>query len=351
VSYTHGVIRTVHRLAFALALALGSASFGCSETELGVVVDGQRLPVIDMHLHPGEWSSIPPATRAFLTRNFPFPFNTDPEGVAETVLSPEGIASELDNAGISQAGLFAIYAPRSAGVATNELIQAHVATKPARFFGFASLKTDDWATREAAELTRLEQALAEPGMIGVKLAHAHQRFRMDDPAYYSIYELAAQLGAPIYLHTGTSPAPGTSQDPAYTDPAYLEDAIASHPQTVFILGHLGYDFINKQIGALETCISLAQTYENVYLEPSALGSAFSDPEGTNLVMAMGRMREAGVVDRIIYGSDGPQSPGFVKGYLDRTVAAMRETGYTIDEMRAVLAGNFAKVFNMPVPTL
>ena len=46
---------------------------------------------------------------------------------------------------------------------------------------------------------------------------------------------------------------------------------------------------------------------------------------------MGKMREAGLVDRIIYGSDGPQSPGFVKDYLSRTVQAMRATGYTADE--------------------
>jgi uncharacterized protein len=66
---------------------------------------------------------------------------------------------------------------------------------------------------------------------------------------------------------------------------------------------------------------------------------------------MARLREAGLVDRIIYGSDGPQSPGFVADYLDRTVAAMRRAGYTTDEMRAVLAGNFARVFAVPVLTL
>jgi predicted TIM-barrel fold metal-dependent hydrolase len=335
--------------AAAAALALAGA---CGETpQPGLVYDGQRIPVVDMHLHPGEWSSLSPQNREFLAKNFPFPFNTDPEALADEILSPDGLVEQLDEAGISVAGIFAVYAPRSVGVASNELIITDVAAKPDRLYGFASLQIDDWANREAAEIARLTDALAQPGMIGIKIAHAHQHFRMDDPAYYSIYELSAQLGKPLYLHTGTSPAPGTSQHPAYTDPAYLEDAIASHPQAIFILGHLGYDFINHQPGALETCISLAQTYPNVYLEPSALGSARSDPDGVNLPLAMRRMREAGLVDRVIYGSDGPQSPGFVGEYLERTAAAMLAADYTVDEARAVFAGNFARVFDVPVPEL
>ena len=183
-------------------------------------------------------------------------------------------------------------------------------------------------------------------MIGIKLAHAHQHFRMDDPAYYGIYQLAAVLNKPVYLHTGSSPFPGTSADPPYTDPTYLEDAIKLHPGARFILGHLGYNFTNQTPGALDACIRLAKTYPNVFLEPSALGSKGSDPTGENLKQAMARMREAGLVDRIIYGSDGPQSPGFVRDYLQRTVAAMRATGYTVEEAQAVLSGNFARVFGV-----
>jgi predicted TIM-barrel fold metal-dependent hydrolase len=154
----------------------------------------------------------------------------------------------------------------------------------------------------------------------------------------------------VYLHTGTSPFPGTAQEPPYTDPAYLENAIAAYPGTVFILGHLGYDFKIKQPGALETCIDLAVRYPNVYLEPSALGSKTSDPDGTHLKLAMRRIREAGIVDRAIYGSDGPQSPGFVGRYLDSTVAAMRSADYSRDEMAAVLAGNFVRVFGVKEPS-
>jgi len=321
----------------------------CGEVEYGVEVAGERLPVIDMHLHPGEWSNTPPSTQEFLAGRFPFPQQLTPEQVADGVLSPEGIASELDKAGIGTGVLFAVYAPRTVGIAANEDVLADLRALPGRFYGLASLRVDRWNQDEEAELQRLRAALGEPGMIGIKLAHAHQHFRMDDPRYFSIYALASELRKPLYLHTGTSPFPGTAQEPPYTDPAYLEAAIAAHPGATFILGHIGYDFKTRQPGALETCLDLASRYPNVYLEPSALGSKSSDPGGANLKHAMRRIREAGLVDRVIYGSDGPQSPGFVARYLDSTVAAMRAADYSRDEMAAVLAGNFVRVFGVEEP--
>jgi predicted TIM-barrel fold metal-dependent hydrolase len=324
---------------------------GCGDAELGVVVRGERMPVIDMHLHPGEWDSIPPETKEFLSSRFPFPIDLRPDKSAAGVLSPEGILGEMDRGGVSVGVLLAIYAPRTVGVATNEGVIADVAHDPRRFYGLASLRVDRWNADGADELARLREALGSPGMVGIKLAHAHQQFRMDDPRYFGIYALAAELQKPVYLHTGTSPFPGTQQAPEYTDPAYLEPAIAAHPGAIFILGHLGYDFAAQQLGALEACVDLATRYPNVYLEPSALGSKGSDPSGDNLRRAMARLREAGLVDRIIYGSDGPQSPGFVAEYLERTVAAMEAADYSADEARAVLAGNFARIFKVPAPEL
>ncbi len=330
-------------------LALATTCSGAAPR--GVSYNGQRLAVLDMHLHPGEWEGVPPGTQRFLASRFPFPLGLDAESTAQGVLSPEGILSEMDAAGVSAAGLFAIYAPRTVGITTNELVAADVATDRQRLYGLASLRIDRWNSDRDAELRRLRTALGVPGMVGVKLAHAHQHFRFDDPRYDPIYALAAELAKPVYLHTGTSPFPGTAQDAPYTDPAWLEDTIRRNPRTRFVLGHLGYDFTHKRHAGLEACLRLARMFPNVFLEPSALGSNGSDPTGDNLRVAMRRMREAGLVDRILYGSDGPQSPGFVGTYLARTVAAMQAAGYTVDEARAVLTGNFARVFAVPEPTL
>jgi len=330
-------------------LSVGLSLFGCSGTPArGVDWEGRRLASFDIHLHPGDWDEIPAATQSFLASRFPFPLNLDAKSAAKDVLSADGILAEVDKAGLSGALLFAVYAPRTVGIATNELVADSLSRDPQRLFGLASLRVDSWSRDRDAELQRLRTALSWPGMVGIKLAHAHQHFRMDDSSYFGIYQLSAELQKPVYLHTGTSPFPGTSQAPAETDPAYLEPAIKAHPGAKFLLGHLGYDFVSKQHAGLQTCIELAKKYPNVFLEPSALGSKGSDPTGENLRIAMKRMREAGVVDRIIYGSDGPQSPGFVKDYLGRTVEAMRAAGYTAAEAEAVLSGNFARNFGVSV---
>jgi len=48
----------------------------------------------------------------------------------------------------------------------------------------------------------------------------------------------------------------------FADPAKLFDAVKSFPDVVFVVAHAGTDLLNTQ------AILLAQTFENVYLEPS-----------------------------------------------------------------------------------
>jgi len=324
---------------------------GCSSSELGMEYGGERIPLIDMHLHTGEWEDIPTSTQRFLAERFPFPLGLDAQGTAEGVLSADGVVNELDKGGVSQGVLLSVYAPRSVGITTNDFVIGQLAEAPDRLLGLASLRVDRWAEQKEEQLAALREALGSPGMVGIKLAHAHMHFRMDDPAYYGIYELAAELGKPLYLHTGPSPFPGTNQEPPYTDPAFLEEAIQLHPDATFILGHLGFDFLNKNLGDLQTCIDLAVQYDNVFLEPSAMGSRGGDPDQLLLPEAMRRIRDAGLTDRVIYGSDGPQSPGFVQEYAERTLYALEQGGWTVDEAAAAMAGNFARVFGAPTPEL
>jgi uncharacterized protein len=326
---------------------LSLLALGCAAPPQGAEYRGQTLPVTDMHLHTGDWAMIRGSTQRVLAGNFPFPFGLQPEGLAESVLSAEGVLAELDDAGIGRGAMFAVYAPRSVGVATSAFVDDAARSDPERLLGFASLSVDDWARQGEANLEALDLALDSPRMHGVKLAHAHQHFRMDDPRYWEIYAVAAAHDAPVYLHTGTSPFPGTQTEAPYTDPAFLEPAILAHPDTVFILGHLGHDFIADVTGELASAVRLAASYDNVYLEPSALGSAGSDPDGVFLPEAMDAIRAAGVTDKVIYGSDGPQSPGFLGRYLENTLVAMEAADYSADEAAATLDGNFSRAFGLP----
>jgi uncharacterized protein len=330
----------------ALALLFGCSGGGSTPARtLGVSTSsGRSLPVIDMHLHTGEWDQIPKPAQDFLRDSLPLPLRLNARGLVNSTLSSDGIKNQLDEAGIAQGVLFAVYAPHSVGVATNELVRDRRDQNPDRFVALASIDVEDWAQHSTARMAQLERALVDYQMIGIKLAHPHMKLGLADPAIFPVYALAERLEVPVYVHIGNSPGPGVDNDRHNTDPVFFEAAIRAHPRCRFILGHVGYDFVGKTLGEFDTVIRLANQYSNVYLEASALGSNTSDPTGANLVEVYRRFKAEGLVDRVLYGSDGPQRPGFVRDYLDKTVAAMTQVGYTEDEMGSVLAKNFQRVF-------
>jgi predicted TIM-barrel fold metal-dependent hydrolase len=330
------------------SLFMLAASCGRAPARPGVVVDGQRLPVVDMHLHTGTWEGMTPRFQERVSERVPRVFKWAMPYLTPFTLGGKAILRELDNAGISGGGVFALYSPHSTGIASNELVAREIALAPGRLFGFASLRVDQWNINGSQQLASLEAALQQPQFIGVKLAHAHQQFRFDDERFYPIYEIAGRLHKPVYLHTGTSPNPGTRLEPPYADPAYLEDAIRRYPGTIFILGHTGYDSERQALTFTDSALRLAASYPNAYLEPGALGAKRADNVRADY---LARVKAAGLVDKLIYGSDGPQAPGYVKSHLERFVAGMQQGGYTVQEMRAILSGNFSRVFGLPPFTL
>lgn len=334
------------RMRFTTALTCAIVLSACGgDPEPGVLVDGERLPVVDLHLHTGTWEGTPPGFRDRLSERVPNGFKWTMGLFMDWALSADGILGQLDSAGISAGGVFAVYSPHTTGIASNAFVADIVAANPERLFGFASIRVDQWNVDSVDQLAAFEDALANlDNMIGVKLAHAHQQFRFDDPRYFEIYDIAGRLNKPIYLHTATSPNPGTRTEPPYTDPYYLEKAIARYPNTIFILGHAGWDSYRKKLTYVDACIDLAQRYENVYLEPGALGATRAQEVLPDFVR---RIKDGNVIHKLIYGSDGPQFPGYVAQHLENYVAAMKDAGYTKDEMRMILADNFSRVFDLP----
>ena len=332
------------RCIFVTLCCVGLAACG-GTPEPGVEVDGERLAVVDVHLHSGTWENSPPRFRERLAERVPTGFKWTLAILTDLWLGPDHILSQMDDAGISGAGVFSVYSPHTTGIATNNFIADVVAVDPSRLFGFASIRVDQWNLDSDEQLAAFEDALTNlPHMIGVKLAHAHQQFRFDDERFYPIYEIAGRLSKPIYLHTATSPNPGTRLEPPYTNPYYLEEAIVRYPDTVFILGHSGWDTARRKLTYVDACIDLAQRYDNVFLEPGALGAERAAEVLPDFIR---RIKKGNVINKLIYGSDGPQFPGYVSSHLENFVTAMRDADYTADEMRMILSDNFTRVFGLP----
>ncbi len=329
-------------LAFSTIMAW-SEQILAEDQAYGLTIQGEFIDVIDMHLHTGTWDALTEPYKERYSERVPKFLRFTMKYLLGSGLTSEGILKQMDKAKIRRAGVFAVYSPDTTGIASNEFLQQQINDHSDRLLGFASVRTDYWNIDSEEQLKKLETVLGNANMVGIKLAHAHQQMRFDDPRFDGVYEIAGRLGKPIYLHTGTSPNPYTRLEPPYVDPKYLEETIQRYPDTQFILGHSGYDSFKVALTYLDSCIELAQKYDNVYLEPGALGARKAEKV---LIDYLRIIKENNLIDRVIYGSDGPQFPGYTNSHLERFVLTMQDSNYTTAEMRALLQTNFEQLFKL-----
>ena len=114
--------------------------------------------------------------------------------------------------------------------AANDVAARAVGAHPDRFQAFATLPTP--APEEAAH--ELERAIGELGMQGAMLCGRTREINMDDARYFPIYQAAARLGAPLYVHP-QGPVEGV-RDAYYAgfgelDPMFATAGIGWHYET------------------------------------------------------------------------------------------------------------------------
>jgi uncharacterized protein len=88
---------------------------------------------------------------------------------------------------------------------TNDLLAATAAKFPTRFQGFATLPTA--APEEAAR--ELERCVTRLGLLGTMPCGRTREKNLDHPEFLPIFETAARLGVPIFLHPQIPPHTNT----------------------------------------------------------------------------------------------------------------------------------------------
>ena len=102
---------------------------------------------------------------------------------------------------------------------------------------------------------------------------------------------------------------------------------------------------------------MAEKHDNVYLELSALKRPLLiDEPGQEITESDSRypyvlaeVKKRGLLSRTLWASDGAQFSGMVRGYLDALVEGMMSADFSVDEIAAVLSGNFYSL-NFPNAT-
>lgn len=182
-----------------------------------------------------------------------------------------------------------------------------------RIFGIASINPHQDKQDYFNELSR---CVKELGFVGVKLhtiGHAVNPAGADGTM---IFESAGQLGIPVMVHTG----PGVP----FAAPSSVASQLRNFPKVKVILAHAGHGIFSGE------AIAIAQTYSQVYLEPS--WCAFYNIGG--MVDTLG-------ADRVMLGTD-----------LAANVPVMLETiraiGLEEKDEAMVLGGTAKEVFQLNV---
>lgn len=353
-------MRHLHRGRLGTALALGLACLAASLARAEVEVDGRRIEVIDPHLHPASFGRMAERGRGFIIGSLPPFARLYAPALIDRLLDPWaphiGIRAQADWAGVDHVLLLAVYTPRTTGYFENEALHSHLASAEnadgwAR--GLASVHFEEWTTDRLALLESWIETYPEH-FAGIKLAHAHQAVRFDDPAYLGVYDVAARHGVAVLLHTGFSPFPGSQTDPAYYDPSGLAQVVEQYDgahglgRVEFVLSHVG----QGDARAVAHALDLAAAHDNVWLELSALGRPLvidergepvtsSEPQYPSV---LARVLERGVVERTMFATDGPQFSGMMSRYVQTILAALIDQGYSVDQIEAVMGGNARRLF-------
>ena len=193
------------------------------------MIDG--LTVIDAHMHVPRLSTVSPAW-------FQWAVDYGQDSGWRDVFGPDGdpvparLEALLDAEGVDAALLFAEYSPRATGIQPVEDLLPIIAHDPARFHLVANVNPHLHQPPAAEAARQLDL-----GAVAVKVHPVHGGFRPDTPDMYEVYELCAERGVPVIVHTGPSIFPGSEPDAG--DPMLMDPIAADFPGVTFVLAHGG----------------------------------------------------------------------------------------------------------------
>ncbi|WP_329520652.1 amidohydrolase family protein [Spirillospora sp. NBC_01491] len=220
----------------------------------------------------------------------------------------------------------------------DENVARLVARAPGRFSGMANL-TDLTAPDAAA---RLEHAVTELGLRGLKLFAPLLPHRIDDPAADPVWRVAARYDIPVLIHFGHCGSSGGIAHNARIEPAWLEPVAKRHPGVTFVIPHFGVQHVQQALFLSWAC-------PNVCVDTSGSNQWVRwMPYRLTLEDLFRRCYETIGPDRIVFGSD---SSWFPRGYCDRYLADQLRICHEMNmperDLRQIFGGNATRLLRLP----
>jgi uncharacterized protein len=286
------------------------------------MIDG--LALVDAHVHVPRLSTVTPAWLEWAVK---FGQDSGWRDVFDAAGDPDPARLDtlLDAEGVDAALLFAEYSPGATGIQPAEDLLPIIAQNPGRYRLVANVNPR-LHNPPAAEAERQ----LDLGAVAVKVHPVHGAFRVDRDDMYPVYDLCAERGVPVIVHTGGSIFPG-SQDGA-GDPRLMDAIAGAYPGVPFVLAHGG----RGRWYAEAARMALAR--DNVWIDLAGLPpKRLPDYYAGFDLPALAR--------KWIFGTDWPGVPGVASNA--RAVAAL---DLPDDTLAAVLANNARRVYPTLTPS-
>ena len=258
-------------------------------------------PVIDMHLHAFDMDEVPPGIPACPGDQTVLVPTVDPRDELDFSAPPtceRPIFAASGDADLRDKTLAALRRHRVKRAMTEgpvPLVADWRAAAPDVILpGVAFGAPKD---KSIEELRRLHAAgqLAVLGEVYIQ----YRGHRPDDARYEPYFALAEELDIPVGIHLGEGP-PAAARFPGYGNyrasmgaPFLLEEVLRRHPKLRIYVMHYGSPLVDEMI-------AMMFTHPNLYVDVSCNDWAFPRAQFHD---ALKRMVDAGLVKRIMFGSD------------------------------------------------
>jgi hypothetical protein len=197
----------------------------------------------------------------------------------------------------------------------NELTLNAVKNHPDRFTGLVWVNP---LTGEKA-VNKIREGCKEWGFRGIKLHPLMDAYLPDSEIVHPVMEQAEKFKIPVLFHCG---------HPPWSLPWHFENLADRFSEVPIILGHMGHGHIVYINGA----ISVAQKFDNVYLETSGM------PMHTKIKEAVDKVG----LNKVLYGSDAPF------GHPAFELKKVEVSGLKKHEISRVLGENAQELFKLRI---
>lgn len=249
--------------------------------------------------------------------------DSEPESLEERY---RRLRAEMDRNGVDYALVLTSYAVTERRPGVHELLEV-VGDDP-KIGVVAGISYHGYRAQDLADL----RVLLRAGRIkGLKLYPGYEPFYVHDPRMRVIYELAAEFGVPVMIHTGDTFDPKGKVK--YAHPLEVDEVAVDFRDVTFVICHLGNPWVTDAMEVI---------YKNDNVVGDISGLTLGHFEARFEKFMLQQLNEvlafAGNPSKLLYGTDWPICD------MSSYIRFVENLGLSAEETEQILWRNSARIF-------